>query len=88
MFRIFLWSSHLVFLFDLLCAVDFIYKGCSLVPHALVKDLICNYYKKNMLIVGFHLDSSSQVGIVPEYSSVKLMIAPSKSFVYWYEVVI
>ena len=39
-----------------------------------------------MLIVAFHFDSSGQVGIVPEYSSVKL-IASSKSFVYWYEIV-
>ena len=61
--------------------------GCFLVAHALVKDLVWNYYKKYMLIVAFHFDSSGQVGIVPEYSSVKLTIASSKSFVYWYEIV-
>ena len=32
-----------------------------------------------MLIVGFHLDSSSQVGIVS--------VTPSKSFVYWYKII-
>ena len=40
-----------------------------------------------MFIVGFYLDSSSQVGIICESSSVKLMIAPGKFFVYWYEIV-
>ena len=80
-FSTLLWSSCLVILFDLMCVIGFVYQACSLVGPALSKGLIWNYYKKK-LCVRFHLDSSSWDGIISACYSV------SKSFVYWYEIVI
>ena len=57
-----------------ICVVGNFIPWCSLVAHALVKGLMWNYYEKNMFIVGFHLDSSSQLRIAS--------VSPSKSFVF------
>ena len=63
-----------------MCVIYCVYMSGSLMAHAVVRGLIWNYYKNIMLIVGSHLDSSSQVGILSACSSAKL-IAPSKSFI-------